>query len=100
MGWSAIIIMLIELFGPLLIEWLKKWLEDRLNKAAASLPAAESYGSPELARAALFDEAIAALPRLAFARRALLRRMKATDANPTPEALAELRDIAGAAEQE
>lgn len=100
MGWSAIILALIQVLGPILIEWLKKWLEDRLQQAAARLPAVESFGSPELARAALFDEAIASLPRFAFARRALLRRMKATDADPSPEALAELRDIAGAAEQE
>lgn len=100
MGWSAIILALLEIFGPLIVAWLKAWLEDRLNRAAANLPAPESFGSPELARAALFDEAIADLPRFAFVRRALLRRMKATDANPTPEALAELRDLAAAAANE
>lgn len=100
MGWSAIILALIQLFGPAIMAWLKAWLEGRMNKAAANLPAPESFGSPELARAALFDEVIADLPRFAFVRRAMLRRMKAESVNPTPDGMAEIRDLAMAVDRE
>lgn len=98
MGWAAIISAIISIFGPMLAEWLKKWLDSRLADVSQSLPAAESFGSPDLARAALFDAAIDSLPRWAFARRALLRRMKAHGDGPvTGEAAAEFRDLAGSA---
>lgn len=101
MGWAAIITALLQIFGPILGEWLKKWLDSLLNKAAARLPDAETFGSPDAARAALFDEAIASLPRFAFARRSLLRRMRAHGTGElTPDQKAEFCDLAGAAENE
>lgn len=101
MGWATIITMLIELFGPILVEWLKKWLEGRLNRAALRLPAADTYASHDLAREALFDEAIAELRWFNFAKRALLRRMKARGVGPLTDAeVAEFRDLASAAENE
>lgn len=77
MGWAAIITALIELFGPLLANWLKECTEERLSNAAAELPDADSYASEGEAAAALFDRAISDLPRLAHVRRAALRRAKA-----------------------
>lgn len=96
MAWAAIISALLSIFGPLLLDWLKKWLDSRMVEAAARLPAAETFGSPELARAALFDEVIADLPRFAFGRRALLRRMKATaaDGTMTADEAAEMKGLA------
>lgn len=110
MGWAALITMLIQVFGPILIEWLKKWLESRLSAAAEKLPAFATYGSEHEARDAMFNQAIADLPRLAFARRAMLRRMKAaaatagvTSTDPgrvSSDDLVELVDLAGAANDE
>ena len=76
MGWASLIAVLLELFGPLLADWLKGCTEERLANAAAALPPADTYGSEGEAAAALFDRAIADLPRLAFVRRAALRKAK------------------------
>jgi hypothetical protein len=120
MGWAAIITALVQLFGPILAEWLKKWLDSLLNSAAARVAAPETFTTPAAATAAMFDEAVSGLPRLAFARRSLLRRLKAAampragavfgaagaaaavSAVPaiTSDEWVELRDVAGAAEQE
>lgn len=77
MEWVAIITALLQLFGPILQDWLEKCTEEKLNDAAQSLPSADSFASEAAAVEALFDEAIANTPRLAFLRRAALRRMKA-----------------------
>jgi len=77
MVWTSLIAVLLELFGPLLADWLKGCTEERLANAAAELPPADTYGSEGEAAAALFDRAISDLPRLAFVRRAALRKAKA-----------------------
>lgn len=101
MGWAAIIAVILEIFGPLLAEWLQKWLDSLLNKAASRLPAASSFATEDMARGALFDEAIRSLPRFAFARRAMLRRMKASGLGSlTVNEEAEFRDLSAAAENE
>lgn len=76
MTFAAIIAALISVFGPMLLAWIQKWLESRANKAAARLPAVGSFASEHDARNALFDAMIEDLPRAAFARRSLLRRLK------------------------
>jgi dihydrodipicolinate synthase/N-acetylneuraminate lyase len=111
MGWSVLIAALVEVLGPLVADWLKSCGEDRAKRAAERLPAFESFASEDAARDALFDEVIADLPRLAFARRGLLRRLKATAAKAgvtsagaarplDPEDAADLADLAAAADQE
>lgn len=77
MSWATIINALIELFGPILVEWLKQWLDDRLKTAASHLPEPSSFSSPAAGTMALFDKAIASLPILAFSRRTFLRRLRA-----------------------
>jgi hypothetical protein len=77
MGWAAIVAALIELFGPLLQDWLKDCTAERLSDAARELPEPDTFGSEGEAASALFDRAISDLPRLAFVRRAALRRAKA-----------------------
>lgn len=69
MGWQAIIAAILQAVGPLLVEWLKKWLESLLNRSAANLPAGTESAH------ALLTEAFQSTPRLAFGRRALLRMM-------------------------
>lgn len=103
MGWSAVILFLIELFGPALVEWLLRWLDNRLVMAATLLPSPTSYPTEADARAALFDQAIDSLPRFAFARRTLLRVLRdiAVRGGPlTPEDGAAVRDAGRAAEEE
>ena len=113
MSWAVIINMLIELFGPILVEWLKKWLDDRLKTAAAHLPDPHTFASPMAGTTALFDKAIASLPLLAFSRRTLLRRLRSASvarsemifSGTHPMALsaeeqAEISDAAGAARNE
>lgn len=68
MGWSAIIAAILQAVGPLLAEWLKKWLDSLLNRAAAEL---DEEPEPHL----LLSKAFELTPRRAFARRALLRTM-------------------------
>ncbi len=76
MEWVAIIAALMQVFGPILAEWLKKCMEERMEEAAKNLPVASSFASEADAADALFDEMIAGLPRFAFIRRAAFRRMK------------------------
>lgn len=86
--WISIITLLIQLFGPLLVEWLRK----RLDRAAADLAitrAGEPIGTPA-AIDALFDHVEDGLPRLALVRRgfvAIVRRMVEKRANEIHEAL-------------
>lgn len=99
MGWAAIITFIVQTFGPILAEWLKKWLDNLLNRTAANMPEAATYGSESAARGALFDEAIASLRWFHFGKRALLRSMKRHADQGTLD-VAELKDLAGAAESE
>lgn len=66
MPWSAIILAIIQIFGPYIMEWLKKWLESKLNKA--------STNATDIAN--MFDIAIKDLPRVAVMRRLFLRSVK------------------------
>ena len=109
MSIGAIIAALISVLGPMFVEWLRKWIESRLHKAAEKLPPVESFASEHEARDALFDAALKDLPKYAKGRRALLKRMKsaasaagitsAGAANPLPDtevaALAALAEDAG-----
>jgi hypothetical protein len=76
MGWAAIIAAIIELFGPMLKEWLQKWLESRLKKAAERINVADFGTDERAAKVALLNVAIADTPRFMFARRLLLRQMR------------------------
>lgn len=108
MGWASIVAALLAIFGPLISDWLKECTEEKLSDAADNLPEPSTFGSEGEATAALFDEAIARLPRLAFVRRAALRRMKAASivdgklrtAPLTAEEIAEARDLVGGVRQE
>lgn len=100
MTWVAIIGALLSVFGPLLTDLLKKWLNRSLEDASKSLGvSAATYSSPEAARNALFDRAVK-LTRNPFKKR-LLRRMQlhAADARigttePRPLSSAAQLDIA------
>ena len=101
MGWAAIIAAVIELFGPLIAEWLRKWLDQKLVMAATLLPS--PGGNEAEAREMLFDAALDSLPRFAFARRTFLRTLRgiAVRGGPlTPEDGAAVRDAGRAAEEE
>ncbi len=76
MGWAAIIAAIMEIFGPLLSDWLKECTEDRLSNATADLPPVGEFVSEGAAAYAMFDAAIADLPRFAFIRRRALERMR------------------------
>lgn len=54
MEWIALITLFLQIFGPLIEKLLEKWL----NRAAKKIKAPEKYGSPALATAALYDQAI------------------------------------------
>lgn len=111
MTWATTIAALLSTFGPMLSEWLKKWLEDRLKASAALIPAPAAVGNARSGMHVLFDATIAATPRVAFARRALLRRLKAVAVDRAdelargsvtlaPADVEEIRDAAGAADSE
>jgi hypothetical protein len=69
--------MIMQILGPLLEKWIASCTEEKLTEAAGRLPGREVFASDGEAANALFDEAIASLPRLAFIRRSALRRAKA-----------------------
>lgn len=102
MSWVAIIAAILQVIGPILVEWLRKWLESRLHRAAESLGDMTAFSSEHEARDKMFDAAIKALPKRALARREFLRRCKTlcshygvTSAGPeraVPES--ELADVA------
>lgn len=76
MGWSAIIMILIQVLGPILVDWFKKLLDKWLKKASEGISAPETFGDPATAMSALFDQAVAQQPKRAFARRAALRVLR------------------------
>jgi hypothetical protein len=107
MGWAAIIAVLLQIFGPLLAEWIKKWFDSHLRHAAALLPEPSFYADEPAARDALFEKAVATtrnpLRRLLLrriARHAAALDVRAGDTAYTPPAavVEELGDIAGAIE--
>lgn len=109
MGWEMLILALIQVLGPILVEWLKDWLERRLQQAAARIPELADYPTEDEARDALFDTAIAMTWNPL--RRYLLRRLRhhaarlgvtASGVLPTLDAAAaeELAAIAGEVAEE
>lgn len=80
MGWAAIIAALVQFFGPLVADWLKKCSEKKATDVAEQMPDVDTFASEHEARDALFDQVIEKLPRRAFVRRAFARRMKAVAA--------------------
>lgn len=102
MGWATILLAILQLVGPYIMEWIKKWLESRLTEAASTLPPFTTFGSSASAHDALFDAAIAGTPRRAFARRGLLRwlKKKGPVTALAPEDVEELRDLAGCCDNE
>lgn len=106
MGWSAIIAVIIQTLGPVLMEWLKKWLESRLQKAAGKLGEGAGFLSESAQQGALFDQAIDDLPRFALVRRMFLRscRQAAVNAAENGGALrgadaAMLKDVASVVDE-
>lgn len=75
MGWSGIILALLEFFGPILAEWFRKWLEGRMARAAERLPDFEVYGTEHGARNALFAQLLDDLPTIAPLRRRIFTRL-------------------------
>lgn len=70
MGWVAIIAALLQVFGPVLLKLLEKWL----HLAAASVTVPGDAADAPGAVAAVFDEAVRICPRPGV--RALLRAAK------------------------
>lgn len=95
MSWMAIITAILQMFGPIIVEWFKKWLDSKFQTAAANMPPPETFGTPEDAQAALFDRVLANTSRFAVLRRAMLRKMKATAAKGTlsQEDVAEVSEL-------
>lgn len=76
MGWLAIIGMILQVFGPIIVGWVKSWLEKRMHEAAESMPLAETFGSTKQQQIALLERVIENLPAIAIAKRALVRHMR------------------------
>lgn len=107
MGWSAIIAFLMQLFGPLIAEWLRKWLDDRFAKVLPMMPDPAAYPDDAARVRAICDAALATVPRIAFMRRSLIRRIQvaavaqANSPRPlTPEEIADVSAAGRAAEDE
>lgn len=103
MSWAAVIAAILEIIGPVIAEWLKRWLEDRLNRAATRLPPPGNLpGGEGEARRTLLSAALDGLPRTAFARRTFLRVLLSlpVDRPPTALEMAALGDAGAAAEAE
>lgn len=106
MGWAAIISAILAIVGPLIAEWLKKWLESRLHKVAERMPFV-SFGDDQAAAIALLERAVEDTSRFMFAKRMVLRRALAAVRRPngltaplSPEDAAELADVAALADDE
>ncbi len=74
MTWATIITTIMSVFGPFLADLLKKLLDKWLNKTPPT--GDPSTMAPEAAVGAVFDSAEANLPRVAPARKLLLRMVK------------------------
>jgi hypothetical protein len=98
--WSPIIVAIVEVFGPMLAEWLAAWLKRRLTRAAAALPDPSHFGSPAEAHKALLRAAAAGLALPCTRRRRLIWASDTVAANHvtsdrpllTPAALTELSE--------
>ena len=90
MPWGPIILLVIQIFGPVLADLFKKLIERWFNKAAKGLPAPSKPA--DIGR--LFDKAIAQAPkRLRGApRRALLRLLKGIAMRRADAIFAKLQD--------
>jgi hypothetical protein len=73
---SALIALAMQLFSALLPALIESCTEKQLKKAAKELPPANTFASEGEALAAVFDKAIANLPKFAHRRRKGLTRMK------------------------
>ena len=98
--WVTIIAGLIEVFGPVLADWLKAFLAHLFTRAAAELPAPETFGGADKAHSALCGKALDLLPRRAVLRRLLVREIRRAGPTPAAAALDELRELAGLAAEE
>lgn len=76
MSWAPLIIAILQFFGPILVDWLRNWLENRFHNAAGKLPGLGIYNSEDDAREALFASVLHDLPRHAIARRTMVRMMQ------------------------
>lgn len=66
---SAFIAQILAMFGPLLMDYLAKWLESLLNKTADKLPANATKGD-------LIQASLEATPRVQIVKRNILRFIK------------------------
>lgn len=74
MPWLALITLLLQIFGPLIAEWLRKRMQAKLEKAAESMPEMVSFGTDAAAGIeALFDRAVADTPMIFVGERMMLR---------------------------
>jgi len=101
--WVTIIAGLIEVFGPVLADWLKAFLAHLFTRAAAELPAPETFGgadNADKAHSALCSKALDLLPRRAVGRRLLVRAMRRHGPSPGPDAMEEMKELAEIAAEE
>ena len=92
--WAPIIAELMAMFGPLLQELLKAWIESLFKKTAAKMGSPEGYDGD--AKESLIAEALAATPRVQIVRRNILRFMRdhANESKLTPAMKKEFKAIA------
>lgn len=77
MSWITIVAAIIQIFGPYLSDLFKKLMDKWFNKAQTNLAGIDpSTLPPEEAVGKLFDEVENNLPRVAVARRLMLKIMK------------------------
>lgn len=77
MTWSVIISILLQIFGPFLVEALKKLFEKWFKKAEKNLTDVDPTNlPPEAAIGKLFDELLTVVPRRQIARRLMVKAMK------------------------
>lgn len=88
---GAIIAQLLAMFGPLLSDFLAKWLESLLNKTAKANPGITT-------KQGMLNAAIDATPRVRVGRRALLRTMRDHADNLDAAAKKEIRVLASVTE--
>ena len=79
MSIAAIITAILQIFGPLLAELFKKWLDNRLNKAAKALYGDNLMisGAVETVTPELIRKAIEMTPRAQVVRRLILNHLLA-----------------------
>lgn len=77
MTWVTIVAAIIQIFGPFLTDLIKKLMDKWFNKAQVNLASVDPATlAPEEAVGRLFSEVEAGLPRVAPARRLMLKIMK------------------------